>query len=109
MTRVADYADQRNLPLYFRFLEGPRFFDLRILPKTAKRWLQNQLRQAGGSQRAQQWYSAEQTLLEDYISSEDLDQVREFVRFMDCLDLLRGTEWRQTLPDVVELLAHCDL
>ena len=109
MTRVADYADQRNLPLYFRFLEVPRFFDLRILPKTAKRWLQNQLRQAGGSQRAQQWYSAEQTLLEDYISSEDLDQVREFVRFMDCLDLLRGTEWRQTLPDVVTMLSHCDL
>jgi hypothetical protein len=56
------------------------------------------------------WFHAEINLLKKYMDVNDYTQIRIFVRLMDKLDELRGTNWKVTLDDVYDLLSrHCPI
>ncbi len=49
-------------------------------------------------------------ILKEYLESSDTTKIKKFVRVMNKLDELRNTNWRQTIPDVYDLLKrHCEI
>jgi hypothetical protein len=110
MTRVLALADELGITANFRFLEGPGFLDIRILPKSAKLEIIKTLENMPGPAHHHKWYKAEIKILNEYLESSDLIKVKKFVRIMNKLDELRNTNWKQTIPDVYDLLKrHCEI
>lgn len=110
MTRVLPLADELGIITNFRFLEGPGFLDIRILPKSAKLEIIETLEQIPGPAHHRRWYNAEIKILKEYLESSDTTKIKKFVRVMNKLDELRNTNWRQTIPDVYDLLKrHCEI
>jgi hypothetical protein len=106
--RVIDLAEEFDVDTYFRFLEGPNWLDIRNFPKSAKLEIIETIKLFSKSSKHQIWYNAEINLLKKYLDYENQDHIQEFVRVMDILDFNRGTCWRETLPDVFELIKnHC--
>lgn len=107
MERVIKFCKENNVKYFFRFLEYG-FLDLRFLPRTAKEEIINVLKTKFITSNNEIWYGAQIKLLEKYLDQENLIQIAEFVRVMNILDKQRSTNWKKTLPDVVNLLeTHC--
>lgn len=111
MMRVCEVAKELHVPTEFRFLEGPKWLDMRYLPRSAKEEIIERYRNHPSQEpRDLKWFKAMINLLTKYIDAEpDYEKLNEFVRCMDILDQRRGTVWRETLADVYDLLKrHCD-
>lgn len=112
MKRVLEVADGLGIDANFRFLEGPSFLDLRILPSSMKQEIIDTLEKECETSPSHwhKWFHAEINLLKKYMDVNDYTQIRIFVRLMDKLDELRGTNWKVTLDDVYDLLSrHCPI
>lgn len=110
--RVVAVANKYRLRLNFRFLEGPKWLDLRILPSTAKQEIIDKFKEFKVRDAAQvmrmQHYDMMILLLEKYIAPEhtNVTLLEEYVRCMDILDIQRGTNWRVTLDEEYDLLSR---
>ena len=110
MPRIYELADKYNLNAEFRFLEGPKWLDIRYLPQSAKLELIEQYKILARQTNNKHWYQVTIDMLEKFIDEKpsDIVYVMQFVKFMDLLDSSRQTNWRQELPDVYDfLLRHC--
>lgn len=110
MLRVLEFADEFQVDTVFRYLEGPDWLDMRHLPKSAKIEIITNLKQHENKngRASRRWIKSQIKLLEKYMETEDQKMIQEFVRVMDILDIQRGTNWRKTLPDVLQIIEnHC--
>lgn len=109
VVRVSELAEELGIETNFRILEGPDWIDIRSLPRSAKQEIidyYNSLMHHG--KHRTKWYNTVIKLLEKYMDYERPDRIQKFVKTMDKLDALRGTDWRKTLPDIQDLLSrHC--
>lgn len=106
--RVLQVADELNVRTFFRFLEGPYWLDIRILPRKAKEKIIRDLKAISdvSPEHHKKWYDSEIKILAKYINHEDKAQLELFVKNMDILDKQRKTNWKKTLPDVYDLLVN---
>ena len=51
----------------------------------------------------EKWAKGQVNLLKKYMDHCEEKHLKEFIRVMDVLDEQRGTNWRSTLTDVVDL------
>ena len=109
IVRITEFAEEFNIPVEFRFLEGPGWHDIRSLPKSAKIEIIDKYKSLmHHSDSRTKWYKSLIRLLEKYIDYDHLPRLKQFVTNMDKLDKLRGTDWRATLPDICDILRrHC--
>ena len=109
MVRITALGEELNVPVEFRFLEGPGWHDIRSLPRSAKEEIISKYKSLmHHSEIRTAWYKSIIKLLEKYLDYERLDRLQDFVKYMDKLDKIRGTDWRNVLPDVQDILArHC--
>jgi pyruvate-formate lyase-activating enzyme len=102
--RIAELAEKLKVNTYFRFLEGPDWLDIRNYPASAKlEIIENLNKHIGHSQTYDKWAKAEIKLLEKYMNHSEEKHLKEFIRVMNILDKQRNTNWKTSLPDVVEL------
>jgi len=101
--RVCELGKRLNVECNFRFLEGPKWLDMRYLPKSAKLEIIDTLEKNFGYELYDKWATAEIRLLKKYLDHSEEKYLHTFIRNMDILDKQRGTNWRQVLPDVVHL------
>jgi MoaA/NifB/PqqE/SkfB family radical SAM enzyme len=108
MIRTLPVADVFGVRANYRFLEGPKWLDIRHYPKAAKVEIISKLQQAHDKAplHHQRWYMGEISLLRKYMNQEDRSHLREFIRVMDILDKQRKTDWKNTIPDVYDLLMN---
>jgi organic radical activating enzyme len=109
--RVVEIANTYKLNLTFRFLEGPKWLDMRHLPTTAKqeiiaKFKELKIQHAG--RMGLHHYDMMIRLMEKYIAPEhtNMGKLEEFVRCMDILDVQRSTNWRVTLDEEYDLLCR---
>jgi MoaA/NifB/PqqE/SkfB family radical SAM enzyme len=108
MIRVTEVTEELAIPAEFRFLEAPFWLDIRSLPKTAKQEIIQVYKSLNHSPIRTRHYNSLIKLLEKYINYENRSRIQEFVITMDKLDNIRNTNWRETLPDVCDILKrHC--
>jgi len=109
--RVVEIANKYKLNLNFRFLEGPKWLDLRYLPASAKQELIDKFKELKilhADRKHLNYYDMMILLLEKYIAPEhtNVQILEEFVRCMDILDVQRNTNWRVTLDEEYDLLCR---
>jgi sulfatase maturation enzyme AslB (radical SAM superfamily) len=100
--RVLELAEQFDVPTYFRFLEGPDWLDIRTYSAQAKIKIIKTLEQSKYANN--EWVIGQIKLLQKYIHTESRQTLEKFIRTMEILDERRGTDWKKTLPDVVDLV-----
>jgi len=97
-----EFCKQIGVPFHIRFLEGPRHLSINHLPKSAKlELIEYYKKYTDTSQKAQLIVAHLIRHVDDFV---DPKEMAEFVRFMDYLDKSRGTNWKQTLPEVFQLI-----
>lgn len=101
--RIYEFGKKYNIETNFRFLEGPNWLDIRNYPKDAKLEIIKNLEEYSDDPEYTKWARAEIKLLRKYMDHSEEKYLKEFVRVMDILDGTRGTDWRNALPDVVDL------
>lgn len=108
MIRTLPVADVFGVPANYRFLEGPKWLDIRHYPKAAKVEIIKTLKEAHDKAPVhhRRWYMGEIVLLNKYMNEENRSHLREFIRVMDILDKQRKTDWKNTIPDVHDLLMN---
>ena len=104
--RLADFGEQYEVPIMIRFLEGPTWLDIRNYRKSAKLKIIDDLTGYSEYPDYLKWGGAQIKLLENYLDIDWNGDVwlKDFIEKMNILDKQRGTNWKKTLPDVVELL-----
>ena len=100
--RVLELAEHFDVPTYFRFLEGPDWLDIRTYSIQAKMKIIKTLKQSKYANN--EWVIGEIKLLQKYMHTESRQTLEKFIRTMEILDERRGTDWKKTLPDVVDLI-----
>jgi organic radical activating enzyme len=101
--RIYEFGKKYNIETNFRFLEGPNWLDIRNYPREAKLEIIKNLEEYSDDPEYTKWARAEIRLLKKYMNYSEEKHLKEFIRVMDVLDKQRGTNWRNALPDVVEL------
>jgi MoaA/NifB/PqqE/SkfB family radical SAM enzyme len=97
-----EFCKQIDVHFHIRFLEGPRHLSINHLSKNTKlELIEYYKKYAASSHKAQLIISHLDKHLNDAV---DPKEMAEFVRFMDYLDKSRGTNWKQTLPEVFQLI-----
>ena len=104
--RLQKFSEQYNINYFQRFLYTPEMMNITILPESAKQEIietyENNLDKTG------QTGLGIINHLKNNFDSHNPDAIKLFVRYMDKLDEIRNTNWRQTLPDIFDLLSrHC--
>jgi pyruvate-formate lyase-activating enzyme len=104
--RLQKFSKQYNINYFQRFLYTPPGMNITILPASAKQEVietyENNLDKTG------QTGIGIINHLKNNFDNHDPAAIKRFVQFMDKLDNIRNTNWRQTLPDVFDLLSrHC--
>jgi organic radical activating enzyme len=109
---VCKLAAEYKVRPEFRFLEGPKWLDMRFLPRSAKEELIQYYTDLPTDNHVQRrWHRAMINMLNRYLDDKFTHYkfLNDFVKFMDLLDESRGTNWREVLPEVCSLLRrHCD-
>jgi organic radical activating enzyme len=107
--RVHEFCKKYNIKeQLYRFLDGPDWLNVRHLPRSAKEEIIKNLTAYSSEPEYLKYAMAEVRLLEKYIDHVNLNHIKDFIDKMDILDNKRNTNWRQTLPDVADLLKrHC--
>ena len=101
--RIFEFGKKYDIATNFRFLEGPNWLDIRNYPKGAKLEIIENLKTYSNDPRYTKWAKGQIRLLEKYLDHSEEKYLKEFIRVMDILDTQRGTNWREVMPDVVEL------
>lgn len=93
--------EQGAINFTVRFVDSPAMHSWLSLPNSAK-------------QELLEYYSTQDTITTRYIQTwlknaieknvVDIPAVHKYVRMMDYLDTVRGTNWRETIPGTVDLL-----
>lgn len=97
-----EFCKQIGVPFHIRFLEGPRHLSINHLPKNAKlELIEYYKKYSNTGHKAQLILAHLNNHLEDVV---DPKEINEFVRFMDYLDNSRGTDWKNTLLEVSQLI-----
>jgi Radical SAM superfamily/Iron-sulfur cluster-binding domain len=104
MTRCIDFALKYKTSSFFRFLEHPTWLDMRWLPRDAKLEIISNLENRNDGPIHKSWYKSQISLLKKYLNEENPEAIREFIRVMSILDKNRGTDWKNTIPDVADLI-----
>lgn len=100
--RVLELAEQFDIPTYFRFLEGPDWLDIRKYSSQAKKEIIKKLQESKYA--SNEWVVGQINLLKRYMHTESRNDIEKFITVMELLDKRRGTDWKKTLPDVVNLV-----
>lgn len=104
--RLQQFSDKYNIPYFQRFLYIPKSMAITNLPPSAKEEIIKVYQK--NEKRAGIKGMVVSNHLRNYFDTVDISKVTEFVKFMNKLDEIRGTNWRTTLPDVFSLLSrHC--
>ena len=107
--RVLGLAEELKVDTFFRFLEGPKWLDIRNYPSAAKKEIIDTLRPYTRKPSWDRWVGAEINLLEKFIDYESQHRIQKFVDNMNILDTRRNIDWKKSLPDVYNLIKkHCD-
>jgi len=101
--RVLEFCKQNNVEPSFRFLEDPDWLDLKILSRNAKNSIIKTLKESEMGDNF--WVKAQMNYLLKNIDYTDTDNLKEFRRVMDILDVQRKINWKTILPDVHELVS----
>jgi organic radical activating enzyme len=104
--RVSEVCRELGVDSNFRFLEGPKWLDIRYYHPDAKKEIIRNLENAMGPIDYNRWAKTEIELLKKYMDVYNIDYLNDFVRNMSILDERRGTDWRMALPDVYDLLKN---
>jgi hypothetical protein len=104
MIRITELSESLSVPATFRFLEAPSWLDIRALSAPAKKEIINTYKSLDHGEKRKNYYNSIIRFLEKYMDFEDPVSVKEFVSNMDKLDSIRGTDWKNILPDVHDLL-----
>lgn len=102
--RLTKLSQELETPVYFRFIEGPNWLDIRNWPREAKLEIISNLKSTQGNNEYRHWSNAQIKLLEKYMDTHQPDYLKEMVRVMDILDIKRGTDWKKTFPELVDLI-----
>ena len=90
---------------FFRFLRNPHSVDISFLPIGVKK---KTIQIYEKSNLPQKWKNFVighlENNMEKYTEEESIIHMKKFTNYMDKLDEIRGTNWRKTFPDVVEVL-----
>jgi len=117
IVRVVELCEKYQIKSNFRFLEGPKWLDLRYLPRGAKEEIIAKYKEFDRTyehaRKYRNWTTSIIRLMEKYIDDDKLEDqylhLNEYIRCMDILDERRKHKWRDVLHDVYELLSkHCD-
>jgi len=104
--RLQQFSEEFKIPYFQRFLYMPASLNINILPTSAKaeiieRYSKN-LHLVGIKGKTVIKH------LEHSLFNFEPDKVKRFVNYMDKLDEIRGTRWKDTLSDIYDLLSrHC--
>lgn len=104
--RLQKFSKEYNINYFQRFLYTPSMMNITILPESAKQEIietyENNLDKTG------QTGIGIINHLRNNFGGHNPAAIKQFVQYMDKLDEIRNTNWRQTLPDVFDLLSrHC--
>ena len=89
----------------FRFLRHPKHSDVHNLPDHLKEKLIAIYQNANLEPKWRDFYIGSMKNSMGKLSKEEAEQsVRDYITFMDKLDVIRGTNWKVTLSDVAEFL-----
>jgi hypothetical protein len=97
------WCNELGVPFLVRFLEGPARHRVASLPNEFMLELIEYFsKHTDQSEKAKLIV----THLKNHIDSglENIEAVKDFIKFMDYLDTTRNTNWKQTLPEVSELV-----
>jgi MoaA/NifB/PqqE/SkfB family radical SAM enzyme len=105
--RVYDYFNKLGYDTYsFRFLRNPGHVDIAYLPDHIKDKVINIYQQ---SNLPVYWVNYMVDYFEKYrgkfSDDECMKHLEEFKKYMNKLDEIRGTDWKNTFPEVVDLLS----
>lgn len=106
--RFNEFLKAENLPVidHYRMLRQPEHFDPKYLPKAAKQHVLSVYNKAEFDHRK----SLVVSHLENNMDADEelcVQQTMAHVKFLNKLDELRGTDWKNTFPEITRLLkAH---
>ena len=104
--RLHKFSQEYNINYFQRFIYTPQGMNITILPPSAKEEVIKKYENSS-DQTGEKGNTITQHL-KRYFDVHHPDRIRNFVQYMDKLDAIRNTNWRQTLPDVFSLLSrHC--
>jgi organic radical activating enzyme len=85
----------------FRLLRNPAVYDLQWLPKKQKEIILNSYEKTNLGNKNTKALTG---YLNNTLNKSSEPMTRQFVGHMNSLDKIRGTNWKQTMPDVAELV-----
>jgi hypothetical protein len=104
--RLQKFSEEYNIPYFQRFLYTPAGMNVTILPPSAKEEIIRIY--AKNPDITGDKGSIISKHLESNFDLHYPDRIKNFVKYMDSLDGIRNTNWKQTLPDIHDLLIrHC--
>lgn len=104
--RVLELAEELETDTFFRFLERPKWLDIRNYPATAKKEIIQTLKPYTKKPSWDRWVGAEINYLQKYMEYESQHRIQKFVNNMNILDTRRNINWKKSLPDVYELIKN---
>lgn len=106
--RILELAEELETDTFFRFLERPKWLDIKNYPASAKREIIENLKPHTIKPSWNRWVGGEIKYLENFMDYEDQVSIQKFVDNMNILDPRRNIDWKKSLPDVYELIKnHC--
>lgn len=104
--RLHDYFTKLGYDTFsFRFLRAPRHSDISYLPDHLKLQM---IKVYEGSNLPQQWKNFYighfENTMGKYSAEECNQHILDHIKYLNSLDAIRGTNWKQTFPEIVELL-----
>lgn len=121
--RMTELAKELDVNVFMRYLYSPKWLNIQFLPKSAKEEIMQELeKHIGFGNKNEHWIVSEINYLKSNLDlipylSEDTennpekfrtDALTTFVKTMNNLDNIRGTDWKSVLQDVVRLFQiHC--
>lgn len=121
--RMVELGKELDVNLFMRYLYSPKWLNIQFLPRSAKEEIICELeKHIGFGDKNERWIVSEINYLKSNLDlipylSEDLENNPEkfrndalitFVKTMNNLDKIRGTDWKSVLNDVVGLFQrHC--
>lgn len=96
-----EWCKEEGVDFHMRFLTGPDFHAVSSLSDASKLKLRNYYLQFMGK-------SLKAPMIVKYLNNQlgkhKPEAVSEFKKFMDFLDTTRGTDWKKTFPEIIDLL-----
>jgi sulfatase maturation enzyme AslB (radical SAM superfamily) len=107
--RIYDRFQELQLPYGNRIinhvLRSPRILDIKHFPKSIKEQIIHTYDNSNLPPRDKKYVVGYlKNTMNDFTDDESRIHIMSFVRYMDSLDRLRGTNWKEAFPDVTKML-----